>query len=157
MWIEKIEVVPAPEGKNRKRGPYWRCRCLRCGNENYIATSGDLNSGRIKSCGCYKTSGDPMVKHGHCRSRTLGRSRTWRAWVDMRARCDYPSKQNYKWYGGKSVGYCERWLSFNNFLEDMGECPEGLELDRIDPTGNYEPGNCRWVTHAENMKNLRSH
>lgn len=145
-WIERIERVPAPAGKNPKRGPYWRCRCLRCGNENYIATSGDLNSGRILSCGCYLHSDEfaqKHIKHGHTKGKQ--RTRTWRAWVDMRKRCTLGSSSNFRYYGGKGIGYDERWQLFEAFLADMGECPEGYELDRRDSSGHYTKENCRWV------------
>ena len=149
LGIERIEIVPAPAGKNRKRGPYWRCRCLRCGREDYIATSGDLNSGRIKSCGCYRSSeefADLHVTHGHSRtSHGHQRSRTWRAWVEMRKRCLNPNATNWKWYGGKGIGFQKTWEKFENFLLDLGECPEGYELDRRDSAKHYTKENCRWV------------
>lgn len=154
--IEKIEIVPAPPGKNRKRGPYWRCKCLRCGRTDYITTTGDLNTGRIKSCGCYRDSeefADSQVVHGHSRtSKGKKRSRTWTIWAGMRKRCDNPTAENWKYYGGRGISYSPLWNDFRRFLLDMGECPEGLELDRIDNNGNYEPGNCQWITHLENCQ-----
>ena len=50
---------------------------------------------------------------------------------------------------------CDRWQRFENFLADMGECPPGLWLDRIDSNGNYEPGNVRWATVEEQLLNHR--
>jgi AraC-like DNA-binding protein len=72
----------------------------------------------------------------------------------MLSRCDANKKQiTYKSYWGRGIKVCERWLKFENFLEDMGLRPEGYVIDRIDGNGNYELSNCRWVTPEENRKN----
>jgi hypothetical protein len=74
----------------------------------------------------------------------------------MLARCNNPKRDKYKDYGGRGITVCERWLEFENFLEDMGERPEGKTLDRYpNKNGNYEPGNCRWATHSQQMRNRR--
>lgn len=75
-------------------------------------------------------------------------------WADMKQRCRNAKHRAYKWYGARGVGVCDRWLNFQNFYEDMGQRPsDSHSLDRIDPHGNYEPGNCRWATAAQQQQN----
>jgi hypothetical protein len=84
-------------------------------------------------------------------------SDTYRSWHGMRQRCSDPKQENYKYYGGRGITVCDRWQSFENFLADMGERPEGTSIDRYpDNDGNYEPGNCRWATRSQQQHNKRT-
>ncbi len=124
----------------------WRCACD-CGGEK-IAKSINLLSGRTKSCGCRRVASH--IRHGHYGTRTYIR------WGGMIQRCYQPSASSYAYYGGRGIAVCDRWReSFAAFMEDLGECPEGHELDRIDTNKGYEPGNCAWATRMEQMKNIR--
>lgn len=89
-------------------------------------------------------------KHG------LYKTSTYSTWHAMRQRCSNSSRPNYHLYGGRGISVCERWNSFESFLADMGEKPEGRQLDRINNDGIYEPGNCRWATPKENSNNRRA-
>lgn len=84
---------------------------------------------------------------------THGMSHTpiYHVWHTMKARCHSPKSAAYQHYGARGIKVCERWLTFENFLADMGERPEGHSLDRIDTDKNYSPDNCRWLPKAENL------
>lgn len=90
--------------------------------------------------------GNPWLSsHGHRPAR--GASPTYSSWLSVKSRCRDPDNKNY---GGRGIRVCNRWWrSFEMFLEDMGERPEGCTVDRIDGDGDYEPGNCRWATTKE--------
>jgi hypothetical protein len=82
---------------------------------------------------------------------------TYRSWDAMKQRCTNLNNPHYADYGGRGISVCDRWLnSFKAFLEDMGEKPDGLTLDRIDNDGDYTPANCRWATYSEQNLNKRS-
>ena len=96
----------------------------------------------------------------HDHRRTDGyRSPTYHSWRMMKERCHREGKDNFHNYGARGVTVSERWLGkygFYNFVQDMGLRPEGKTLDRINPEGNYEPGNCRWATAQEQAQNKRT-
>ena len=122
----------------------WRyiCKCD-CGTIRIVQPS-DLKSGQSSRC-------------DRCRATTHGQSNTntYRIWQGMIYRCSNPNLRIYKYYGGRGITVCERWHEFENFLQDMGERPKGLSIDRINNDGNYEPGNCRWATTSEQASNQR--
>lgn len=91
-----------------------------------------------------------MYKHGW-----TGTS-TYHIWLAMRGRCLTKTNPAYKDYGARGITICERWAEFANFLEDMGERPVGLSLDRRDNTKGYSKQNCRWATSQTQNRNSRN-
>lgn len=92
-------------------------------------------------------TGEQTSSYRHGWSKTP----TYSVWNSMRSRCRDLSNASYPAYGGRGIVVCARWELFENFLEDMGERPSlDHQIDRRDPDGDYEPGNCRWITRSEN-------
>lgn len=128
----------------------WLCKCD-CGNDS-ITTAGRMKSGNTKSCGCIKRSvlGISTTKHG------MAGTRTHRIWKSMRNRCNNSKSPRYKDYGGRGITICKRWDKFENFLVDMGECPDGMSIDRVNNNKGYSPSNCKWSTTSEQASNTRN-
>lgn len=100
---------------------------------------------------------NPSYKHGHA-TKQAKYSTEYNSWCNMRRRCYSESNNRYYTYGALGITVCDRWNplkggSFENFLEDMGECPENCSLDRENLKGNYEPSNCKWATDIEQANN----
>ena len=75
------------------------------------------------------------------------------SWVNMNHRCGNSNATQYRYYGGKGISICERWKSFEAFLADMGERPDGTTLDRIDNSKDYSPDNCVWSSRKQQSRN----
>jgi len=127
----------------------WLCECD-CGNKTIVA-GGDLKRNRTKSCGCYNIEKSAIMNRSH----GMHGSATYITWAGMLQRCRDKNHKNYRTYGGRGIDVCERWLNFQNFIDDMGKRPEGLTLDRIDNSLGYSPDNCRWSSQKEQTRNTK--
>ena len=135
------------------RSAVFECEC----GVRFIADWQHVKQGSTLSCGCLhrELTAISAATHGYTRR---GRIRPeYRAWAKMRARCNDPNDKQYCDYGGRGITVCERWQhSFENFIADMGDKPEGLALDRENNSLGYSPDNCRWTTNSRNNRNKRS-
>jgi hypothetical protein len=150
--IKKIKKV-----MNNRVRTYWQCVCD-CGQETVSRTDTLLN-GRANSCGCFAIDiSKSRVKHSHCVNRQTNGNATYVSWKGMKQRCNNPNSDQYGHYGAIGVTVCDRWIdNFSNFLEDMGERPDGMTIDRVNPHGNYEPSNCRWADYFVQNNNQKRH
>lgn len=129
----------------------WRCICSCGGTKD--AFESDLLTGRAVSCRC-------LLREKNRKHRTihgLHSSPEYRAWTSAKVRCYDKNNPQWEHYGGRGITVCDRWrTSFKAFIEDMGLKPSAeYSLDRINNSGNYEPGNCRWATRSEQGFNRR--
>jgi hypothetical protein len=90
------------------------------------------------------------VHHG------MNGSPEYRTWKAMRDRCLSPHSKDYRNYGGRGIGICDSWASFDRFYADMGPRPDGTTLGRLNNDGPYEPSNCEWQTHTAQARNKRT-
>jgi hypothetical protein len=108
-----------------------------------------LRNGVSRWCGCLQI--EAVSIHGGTGKREF------KIWQGMVQRCHNRDAFAYRNYGGRGIAVCKRWReSFAAFYADMGKCPtKKHSIDRIDNSGNYEPGNCRWASAKQQGRNGR--
>jgi len=145
----RLTAVRPTDQRDNKGQVIWECAC-ECGSMIRIAGA---QLGNRTSCGCARGGST----HG------LSKHPLYTVWCQIRYRINNPNAPAYRLYGGRGISYSPRWDDFKLFLSDVGERPDNPEgwtsrkpywtLDRIDPDGNYEPGNVRWATPSEQTRN----
>lgn len=154
-WRVLAEVAPRrrPSGKYYR---YVRCQCT-CGVEREVDLA-RLRKGRSRSCGH-----TIQARHGQARTGQTRPSRLYRLWVSIKQRCFNPRCESYRYYGERGITMYEGWVaSFECFerdvLAEIGPHPgKGWSIDRINNDGDYRPGNLRWATPSEQLRNQRRH
>lgn len=141
-------------GERQNAKIMWLCLC-ECGVEKLVRSS-HLLDGSIRSCGCLASeeTSRRQTTHG------LSKSPVYAVFRAMHQRCEDPTHDHYRNYGGRGIRVCRRWSGadgFFNFIEDMGIPPRGLSLERKDPNKNYTPENCCWVPIAKQARNKQYH
>ncbi len=145
-------VVISSAGSSKHQKRTWSCQCD-CGVK-IITTTGDLRNGTTKSCSCIQKEWALIANKSH----GMSNSPEYEVWIGMKKRCLNKSQASFKNYGGRGIRVCKRWIeSFEGFIKDMGHRPsDDHTIERVDPNGDYEPGNTVWLPSKMQALNKRS-
>lgn len=133
--------------------PRWWCRCSCNGNERLYWHS--ILTGRAaRSCGCRQRERSAEATSARNYKHGMRATPEYRSWIAAKDRCTNPNTPSYPDYGGRGIKMCPEWVEgFEAFYDHIAPRPHGTSLDRIDVNGNYEPGNVRWATASEQIRN----
>lgn len=151
-------------GLNKDLKSTWWCYCECDPSKYYILVGSELSRGRTKSCGCLIVEENKNRSYLWKEAYTYNTSkkdiwRLHRIFNGMKERCYNLLSKDFPNYGGRGIKICDEWLldknSFVSWAFEHGY-KNDLTIDRINVNGNYEPGNCRWITLLEQGDNKRT-
>lgn len=146
MRFGKLLVVSECFGERINGSRSWLCKCD-CGVEKKIGTVA-LTTGNSVTCG-NRSIHSNRIRHGHASRKNGRETKEYTAWMNLTSRC-----RKSKHYIKRGITVAEEFLVFENFLSDIGLCPDpSFQIDRIDDKRGYEPGNVKWVTKSQQMQN----
>jgi len=157
----RLTVIKYAHTYNKRR--YWNCLCS-CGNDSFVTTA-KLMSSATKSCGCLRSEKSAIRCSNMSTTHGLSKTPFYFKWDSMKRRCLNVSNKNYDNYGGRGIKVSNKWITFENFRDDMYNSylehrkkngSRDTSLDRIDNNGNYCKKNCRWSTMKEQGNNRRT-
>ena|SRR5690554_3031238 len=147
IFLKEVKPYLKPNGK-KERKALFRCYC----GKEFESIVDRVKRGHIKSCGCFRRGILKRVASKH----NLSNHPLYTVWTGMKQRCYNPNKSNYHRYGGRGIKVCNEWLkdfmNFYNWAIENGY-KKGLNIDRENNDGNYEPSNCQWIKHNKNSQN----
>jgi hypothetical protein len=144
----RLVIVGESHGTRKRR---FDCLCD-CGQSKNVALS-KLRSGNTQSCGCLQHE----IKKQSTRTHGQSKTRIYRIWVGMKARCLDPRVPEYSNYGGRGISVCSSWMNFESFQSwaSTNGYNDDLTIERKDNDGNYDPENCEWIPKGKQGFNTR--
>lgn len=150
--VGRLTVIEESQTRTPDRRIQYVCLCD-CGNTTIIPKR-HIGT-KTNSCGCLQKEHISSLNRKSSEFK-YSEHPLYSRWLGMKQRCYNPNHHKYKDYGSRGITVCNEWLnSFEDFIKDMGECPDGYTLDRINNDKDYCKENCKWSSPTEQANNRR--